>query len=306
MLPNAYATVTDLLDEKNLWPWTLLEEHLALALNLRSCSLITIPANLPDTDSISRRIDEKCISNSSQLMKETNTKKRLKLIRSAKEKLRSTYDEEIKASPSYTSHLAWTRRLGLELFEVEVRPTIREHFLYSKKDTRKRIENLTRKRVAFREEYMKRSHPSTPRIVAAYPEERFPEYLNEIGQLLGYPQCCIKAYIEGREEGSLTAEKRASSQIENLLPLGVEPDMFVYFSEDFIPCSPTCSKASDIGRRFHQTFTALDDRLSAFHIQCLRHNVERVASYIRTIEAHQERIQARLRELGIESRRKQD
>lgn len=300
MLPHASTDVPDLLNERNLSPHTFIEDYLTVALDTRKCALMTIPAELPDADTISRRIDEKCASDFSQLTRERDVKKKLKMIRSLKEKLRKAYLEETKASSSYNSHTAWMKRLGLGVFEVEIRPTVREHFILKHKETKKQIEALTRKRLIFREEFLRHADPTTPKSLLAYPEERFPEYLIGIGKLLEYPPCCISAYIEDRNEGRITAEQRAATQITDFRAQGTEPDMYTYFSKDFIPCSPTCSSASAIGRKIHQTLEEIDNRLSEIHFQCLKSNVERVGSYVESIQAHKTKMEIRSRELGIQ------
>jgi len=301
MISDAQAAVTDLLSEKILWPQMLLEDYLTVAIGLRRCSLATIPAEWPDAETISRRIDEACIGDFRQLAQERDVKKKMKMIRSVKEKMRKTSLEEIRSAPSHKSHISWINRLGLEAFEVEIRPTVRELFMYKEKDTKGRIENLMRKRQRFREEFLKHVDQSTPRSIAAYPEERYPEYLTEIGGLLAYPACCVKAYIEGRREENLSAEQRAAAQISDVRASGLEPDAYVYFSKDFIPCSPTCVNASAVGGKFHQALAALDGRLSDFHLQCLKKNVDAVGSYVQRIEEHKAKISLRSKELGIET-----
>jgi hypothetical protein len=301
MISDAQAVVTDLLSKKILWPQMLLEDYLTVAIGLRRCSLVTIPAEWPDAETISRRIDEACIGDLRQLAQERDVKKKMKMIRSVKEKMRKTSLEEIRSSPSYNSHISWINRLGLEAFEVEIRPTVRELFMYKEKDMKGRIENLMRKRQRFREEFLKHADQSTPRSIAAYPEERYPEYLTEIGGLLAYPACCVKAYIEGRRKENLSAEQRAAAQISDVRALGLEPDVYVYFSKDFIPCSPTCVNASVVGGKSHQALATLDGRLSDFHLQCLKKNVDAVGSYVQRIEEHKAKISLRSKELGIET-----
>lgn len=299
MVADIKATISDLLSEKTLWPQMLLEDYLTVALDLRQCSLTTIPAELPDADSLSRRIDEKCIPDFKGVTQEKDPQNRMRMIRIVKDKLRKAYLEEIKGSPSYRSHIFWVKRLGLEVFEVEVRPTVREHFVHKQKETKNRIEFLTRKREEFREEFLKHVDRSIPRSIAAYPEERFPEYLTQIGELLGYPKCCVEAYIEGRAEGSPIAEQRAATQIADVKAQGLEPDIYAYFSRDFIPCSPMCSNASTIGKEIHQAFSGLSDRLSQVYGQCLKGNIETVGSYPQRIQAHKVEIERRSRKLGI-------
>jgi len=159
---------------------------------------------------------------------------------------------------------------------------------------------LTRKRLIFREEFLRHADPTTPKSLLAYPEEHFPEYLIGIGKLLDYPPCCISAYIEDRNEGRITAEQRAATQIADFRAHGMEPDIYTYFSRDFIPCSPSCAGASTIGRKTHQTLKGMDNRLSEIHFQCLKSNVERVSSYVESIQAHKTRMEIRSRELGIQ------
>ena len=299
MIADTKGTVSDLLSEKTLWPQMLLEDYLTVALDLRKCSLMTIPAELPDADSLSRRIDEKCISDLKGVTQEKDVKRRMKMIRVARDKLRKAYLEEIKSSLSYKNHISWIKRLGLEVFEVEVRPTVREYFVYKRKEIKNRIEYLTRKREKFREEFLRHVDQSIPRSIVAYPEERFPEYLTEIGELLAYPKCCVRAYIEGRAEGRPSAEQRAATQIVDSKARGFEPDIYAYFSNDFIPCLPMCSNASAVGKEIHQTFSGLSDRLSQVYVQCLKGNIETVGSYMQRIQAHKMEIERRSRELGI-------
>lgn len=279
----------------------LLEYYLTVATGLRRCSLVTIPAEWPDAEDISRRIDDACIEDFKQLAHERDVIRKMKMIRSVKEKMRKISLAEIRSSLSYNSHISWINRLRLEVFEVEIRPTVRELFIYKEKDMKLRLENLMRKRLRFREEFLRHAGQSTPRSIAAYPEELYPEYLTEIGGLLAYPACCVKAYIEGREQEKPSAEQRAAAQISDIRALGLEPDVYAYFSKDFIPCSPTCVNASALGGNFHQGLATVDGRLSEFHLQCLKKNVDAVGSYVQRIEEHRAKISLRSRELGIEA-----
>jgi len=299
MLPPDSAVAQDLLNERNLSPHTLIEDYLTVALNIRKCSLMTIPAELPDSDMISKRIDEKCAAEFSQLARERDVKKKLKMIKSFKESLRKAYLEETNASSSYKSHSTWAKRLGLEVFEVEIRPTVRENFIVKCKEAKNQVDALTRKRLRFREDFLRHADATTPKSLLAYPEERFPEYLIGIGKLLEYPSCCVSAYVEDRSEQRTTAEQRAATQVEEFKAHGKEPDIYTYFSKDFIPCSPTCPSAAAIGQKIHQTLKEIDKRLSETHIQCLKNNVERVSSYVENIQTHKTKMEVRSRELGV-------
>jgi len=300
-MTNKQQTAYDLLSEKNLWPQTLLEDYLSVALNLRKCSLMTVPAEFPDAEAIAKAIDLACVSDYHRVALETDIKEKGKLIRKFKHRLREAYRENIRGSSSYRNHIAWTSRLRIQVFEVEVRPTVREFFLYTEKQVKRTLEELSASRTLFRERFLRSLRESLPPSAVAYPEEYFPDYVLRIGELLGYPKCCTEAYLEGRKGGRVLAEERASKQIRTGRAQGIEPEPYAYFVKDFIPCTPTCTNATAIGRKLSEGFGQFDNRLCAFYIQCLKTNVANVESYMERIAAHKEKMRAQAQELGIES-----
>ena len=303
MIANKEQTASDLLQEKNLRPQAVLENYLSVAMNLRECSLITIPAEFPDADAIARAIDLACVHDCRRIISETNIGKRAKLIQEFKNKLRKVCREKTGNSPSYKSHVTWVSRLKLQVFEVEVRPTIWELFFYNDIDARRRLEELSTVRASFREKFLREVREPLPRSVAAYPEEYSPDYVLRIGELLGYPKCCSEEYVQGRRKGSVLAEERASRQIRIGKAEGVQPEPLAYFVKDFIPCTPTCSDAAAIGRGLYEKFNSFDSRLGEFYIQCLKANVASVESCAERIEAHKEKMKAQAQQLGIQSPR---
>jgi len=303
MIANKEQTASDLLQEKNLRPQAVLENYLSVAMNLRECSLITIPAEFPDADAIARAIDLACVHDCRRIISETNIGKRAKLIQEFKNKLRKVCREKTGNSPSYMSHVAWVSRLGLQVFEVEVRPTIWELFFCNDMDARRRLEELSTVRASFREKFLRDAHEPLPRSVLAYPEEYLPDYVLRIGELLGYPKCCSEEYVQGRRKGNVLAEERASRQIKVGRAESVQPEPFVYFVKDFIPCTPTCSNAAAIGRRLYEEFSRFDNKLGEFYTQCLKANLASIESCAERIEAHKEKMKAQAQQLGIQSLR---
>ena len=247
---NKQQTAFDLLKEGTVWPQTLLENYLTVALGLRKCSLMTIPAELPDAESIAKAIDLACVSDYRKVALERNAGKKRKLIQGFKNKLREAYEQSLRNSSSYRSHIAWTNRLGIQIFEVEVRPTVRELFLYLDSHLRSTLQELSARRAMLREEILRSLTEPLPHSVVAYPEEYSPEYVLRVGELLRYPRCCTKAYVEGRTRGKVLAEERASKQIKTARVQGIEPDPYAYFVKDFMPCTPTCSNVATVGRTF--------------------------------------------------------
>lgn len=296
---NKQQTAFDLLDEESLWPQTLLENYLTVALGLRKCSLMTIPAELPDAEAIAKAVDLACVSDYRKVALERDAGKKRKLIRKFKDKLREAYEQSLRNSPSYRSHIAWTTRLGIRIFEVEVRPTVRELFLYLDSHLKSTLQELSANRALFREKMLRSLTEPLPHSVAAYPEEYLPEYVLCVGELLGYPRCCTEAYVEGRTRGKVLAEERASKQIKTARAQGIDPDFYAYFVKDFMPCTATCSNAATVGRRFCDGFKHFDDRLSEFYVRCLKANVASVESYLERIAAHKEKMKFKAQELGI-------
>ena len=303
MIMERQQTASDLINERNLKPQTLLEDYLSVTVDLRRCSLMTVPAEFPDAEAVARTIDLACISDYRKLVQEPDMKKRAKAIEGFKRKLRDVYREKMGVSSSYRSHVMWTDRLDLQIFEVEVRPTVRELYIYRDKDVKSRLEALSASRASFRERFLRTVHQPLSRSALVYPEEYFPEYVLGIGELLGYPKCCTEAYIEGRTKGNVSAEERASRQIRTGRAQGYAPEPYAYFVRDFIPCVPTCASAIAVGQRFFEEFGRFDSRLSEYYGQCLKANVANVESYIETIAAHKEKMKTQAQELGIQGLR---
>jgi len=296
---NRQQTASDMIGEGNLRPQTLLENYLSVALNLRKCSVMTVPAEFPDAEAVAMAIDLACISDYQELAAEKDIKKKTKLIQKFKQRLREAYQEEVRKSSSYTSHIKWTNRLDLRVFEVEVRPTVRELFIYTAKDVKNKLDELSASRTLIREQFLRSLRKPMPRSAVVYPEEYFPDYVFRVAELLGYPKCCIEAYIEGRREGYVLAEDRASRQIRTGRAQGLAPEPYAYFVKDFIPCVPSCANAAAVGHRFFEEFGQFDKGLQESYSQCLKTNVANVESYIERIAAHKEKMKAQAQELGI-------
>jgi len=291
----------DLLGETHLWTQILLEDYLSVALGLRNCSLVTIPAEFPDGEAVAKSIDRVCVSDYRRVVSERDIARKRKLIQQFKDKLRKTYEETIVTFSSYNSHVAWANRLGLQVLEVEVRPTVRELYLHKELGIRRAIEKLSKERDSFRERLIRSSGGSLPQIAFAYAAEYSPEYVLRIGELLGYPKCCIGAYVEGRRQGNVLAEERASNQIRTMRKQGAEPDPHAYFSKDFFPCTPVCENAGAVGRRLREGFAQFDHRLSESYVECLKTNVAIVESHLEKMAIHKARMTVQAQELGIRS-----
>jgi len=102
--------------------------------------------------------------------------------------------------------------------------------------------------------------------------ERFFE--KKEGQLLGYPICCTKSFVSLRFSNyptkdnpihSNSLEKIASKDLIHYLHLGGDPDEdlpFTYFTSEFYPCQPDCSKAASIGKKHFEKYREMDNKLA--------------------------------------------
>lgn len=207
MMATSETDITKVLQETRLWPQILLENYLFVALGHRECSLTTIPAEYPDAIRIAESIDQMCVEEYRELATVTDPKRKVKLIGEFKKSIRRAFQVNIQKSTAYAAHLEWSKVFGLSQYEMEVRPSVRELFMFKDKAVRKRLKRLHMKREQYRNESLRHSDETTSRSRTIYPEEFRPDYVRELSKLLGYPSCCTDAYISGRTPDALIAEE---------------------------------------------------------------------------------------------------
>ncbi|KPV64652.1 MAG: hypothetical protein AOA65_0867 [Candidatus Bathyarchaeota archaeon BA1] len=283
----------EILNETGMLDEVKLEDYLMVALGVRPCSFFTAPAEFPDGPELGRKIDEVSYRNFVNLTKITDMGLRRKLVSKLKEKLRGAFKSVVYASPSYKAHLRWAKKLGLRMREVEIRPTIHEFYLFRGGETERKLKKLIGIKENIRKDVFRFASPSTPKHLLIYPEDLSPEYVTSIGELLGYPECCVERYVENRLSEATNVEDRASSQIKESKKRGEKPDPFAYFVRGFFPCNPICQNAVKIGRRVYEAFRAVDPLLGSCYLECLRKNLETVEDYPELIKAHEEKLRER-------------
>ena len=93
-----------------------------------------------------------------------------------------------------------------------------------------------------------------------------------MGSLFDYPDCCIKAYTRGRMNG-VNVEIRATQQLlEDLKEKKV--DTHAYYASNFLPCSPSCSKAIEQGYLWSDKLRELGEEYEKLYHEVLFHNTE--------------------------------
>jgi hypothetical protein len=219
--------LSDFQDDPRLNARIKIENYLLVHLGLRSCSQMTLPAELPDADAMGSAIDARVYPKMASIRRETKPRRRLVAIEDLKREMKAAYEKIVMTSEQHQAHLEWADVLGLRSRVVDVRPTVQELYLFRDSCVDTRLRRLMREREKLRARAYERASPDLDKAHLAYPEEFEASWLREMGQILGYPDCCIEAYAADREEG-VNVEKRAAMQIRRAEQVSFV-DSFTYF-----------------------------------------------------------------------------
>lgn len=250
------------------------ENFLLVHMGLRPCSQTTLPAELPNAVTIGSTIDSMISPKLNLLKGEDDPRRKIKIINALKKEMRGAYNDVVEGSQEFRAHHYWIRGFGLRSRTFEVRPTVRELYIFRERAVDKRLKRLMKERDRLKKRAYSRPSPEMDWIHFAYPEEYHGAWLREMGATLGYPSCCADAYASERESG-VNVEKRASRQIEDLEKAG-RVDPFAYFVGYFFPCAPDCGAASALGRECGERLRDLHPSLEGVYASMVAENLERV------------------------------
>ena len=279
----------EMLDESLLLDHVKTEDYLTVALEIRPCSFLTIPAELRNGDKLGKEIDELCAGDLQAVLSAAADEKGA-FIHRLKERIGESFRRVVFVSATYKAHIEWARRLYLGMRDVEVRPSIHELYLFKDARVKKELRSLMRIRKAARERVQLSIDAPKTKTCFAFPEELSPEYLSSVGKLLGYPSCCVERYVRDRLSGEASAEMRAGGQIDQLRREGNKPDTYAYFARNFFPCDPKCRNASEIGRRTFDLLSGLNPKIGNRYFTCMMRNVEMVENYPELTRQHVEKL----------------
>lgn len=329
-LDLGFDQVTRLLNEPDVLERVKLEDYLLVAAGVRPAGMVAIPAEFPDGQALGQAIDEKfsllyyrgydpsrpALENLAARGRRTLARVGLHPIRYKAMLMGEAFAEVVYGSASYRAHRHWATRMGLEAYEVEIRPTVREFYLYRGKATLARIQELTAHRRRVQVQARSRYTPAQGRIPLVYPEEFEATFLQRLGELLGYPACCVEQYARDRTTGT-NVELRAARQLEEARrgaagdAGGPEPAaaeragpaeggpgwrVEAYWVKDFFPCRPDCPEAAARGRAALAALEAVDPRLAKMYARGLEQNLERIERYPEIVRMHEDRLRERIRE----------
>ena len=276
-----------------LLPRIKVENYLLVDLGVRPCSQTTLPAELPNAQAMGSAIERIVSPRMGLLQRETDPRRRMAAVKALRRAMSDAYDKVVEGSEEYRSHISWAKVFGLRNKIVEVRPTIRELYLFRDREKGRRLDKLMKERQRLRESAYARASPGTEKIRLAYSEEFEGSWLREMGRTLGYPDCCVEAYASDRERG-INVETRAARQIENMGQLdGVDP--FSYFVGYFFPCTPNCEEASSLGRESQRLLSDLDESLGELYKTSVAENLARVRHQPESLARHRARAEEYVR-----------
>ncbi len=152
---------------------------------------------------------------SSLLRGEADPRRRISIIKGMKDEMRDAYHDIVEGSEDFKAHQSWINSFRLRSRIVEVRPTVRELYLFKDRTVDKRLKRLVKKRDRLRKRACARVSPQMVKISLAYHEEFDVAWLREMESTLGYPDCYANAYASDRQS-HVNIEKRASRQIDNM------------------------------------------------------------------------------------------
>lgn len=279
--------IKSLLSDTRLLRRIKVENYLLVYLGLRPCSLTTLPAELPGAGGLGKTIDERILPRMRHLSSIGDPGERLKAIEALKREMRKAYREVVEASQQYLGHLEWARNLGLRTLQFEVRPTVRELYLFRDRDVEKRLVNLMKERMRLREEVLHHPPQGLGRAHLVYPEEFNGGWVREMGELYGYPRCCVERYASDREN-NISVEERAARQLKEAEGRG-EAESLAYFVGYFFPCHPRCPSAISTGKRFLEELRSIAPELGDIYESILKENLELIRRQPEIIAEHRRR-----------------
>jgi hypothetical protein len=273
-----------LLSDTRLSMRVKVENYILVRLGLRPCSLTTLPAELPGAEIMGRAIDDRVLPKMRRLSSEVEPHRRLKVIEGLKREMREAYRDVVEGSEQHRGHMEWARNLELRTLQFEVRPTVRELYLFRDKEIGKRLERLMKDRVEIRQRVLRHPPPGFGRTHIVYPEEFDGAWVREMGSLYGYPKCCVERYAADRERG-ISVEDRASRQLREAEEKG-EAESLAYFVGYFFPCNPKCPSATSTGRRFLEELQSINPALGDLYKSVLNENMDLVRRQPEIIAEH--------------------
>ncbi len=293
-------TVVRLLNEEHVADRVKVEDLLSIRLECRPAALLVVPAEFPGGIAMGQSIDQ-AFSRSYMGHPPVNMSLPLRWIwqlqnmwaRATKHPMayrgyvvRDAFVRVVHASDSYRSLWQWIGAVNLKARQFQLRPTIDEIYTYREVQSEAAVSEIQSLRARIRHEFLVQYRHEGGQF-QVFPEEYVPEFGRKVGQLLGYPECCVERYVGARSRGE-RLEELAAQEAE-----AEREDDLGYFARDFIPCHHSCQEARGKGREILDRLEDVDPRLADLQLRAYRDNAERVRKFPEIIKERQEQIQKR-------------
>ncbi|MDI6894363.1 MAG: DUF483 domain-containing protein [Bacillota bacterium] len=254
------ALVRDLLSDQAVLDRVKVEDLLPVAAGARPAALIVLPADLPDAYALGGAID--ALVSQHRARWQVALRPQAKLRRQA-DLLREAYGRVVESAPTYRFLSEWIERLGLNAWQLEVRPTVRYLVVYRDPVAVPVLAELG-EMLAERRKRMGGWAETEPR------------FAESLGKVLGYPACCLDNYVRHLADGT-PYEDSLAAQLAAGVARGDEPDESVFFASGFLPCGPRCGAARAIGTGIVETLAAWLPEMASRYRQMCRENLTEAA-----------------------------
>jgi len=266
-------------NEKLVSRKAIIEQMILLKLGIKNIGILTFPQYLYKGEKIAEKIaliyEERVkeYEEKFSFRKLSFTRKRMmrKAVKHKKEILENVYNEIVYEDESYKRFIEYAEKLKVMGVEFEVRPSLRELVLFADSDVKDRVSEVLKFRLLHREEAKENFDEKTPMKVILYPEELKPEYVQAIGKLYGYPQCCIDAYMKDRAKGD-NPEVRGAIQYYEYSKDNKRFEDWAYFVSEFVPCRPDCKAAQEVGKKAYQKLIQYDSEMGNLYKSYINEN----------------------------------
>jgi hypothetical protein len=290
----------DLVAERGITELSKTNNFLPVCLGLRQLALTYLPAEFPGGNRMGEAIDryfkENYVPGEAPRAGLLNRFRRrgphadqeAELL-AKRRVLEQAYNEIAAGSPAYAAHLDWLDRMTLNHYQVKRRPSLREMFIYRDRRVKDRVVELEDIAEKARQRVAEGPGDRAP-LEYVYANEFDPKYLRGLGEMLGYPACCVERYVEDRMKGQ-NVEQRAWEQVHRMQSDGKSVDIHAYYVKDFFPCTPDCEAARAQGELWEAAYEALSPDLRDMYVGAMYQCFELVQNYPVLITQHRQRLE---------------
>ncbi|UCE95521.1 MAG: DUF483 domain-containing protein [Candidatus Bathyarchaeota archaeon] len=283
-----------LINEPFMLEHVKVEDYLTVALKLRPSSFFTIPAELPKGQQMGAKIDELC-AKEYQAVIHASQKEKFSAINKLREKIQNLFETIVVRSTEYQAHQNWSKKLHIRTLKAKVRPSVHEIYLFLDPKIEKKLKKL----MELRSLEIKKSLASVSNIqnLGLIYAEPSSEFVMLLGELLGYPICCINKYVRERFRERKSPEIRASQQLK-AQGKGKIRNFHAYFTRNFFPCESFCVNATNMGKHIHNLMNEINPRLGDVYFSCLKANATTVEQYPLLMKQFREKLENKTLKMG--------